>query len=271
MQLFVERGADQLSIQLYDHPGAESLVLILPAMGVPARYYRRFAETLRASGSVVAVADPRGTGDSSPRATRGSHADYGDLSDDVGAVLAALGEYRTGRRTILLGHSLGGQVAVMYLARSGGADVDGLVLTAAGMPHWRAYGSRGAQAHLLRAFVVSTVSICGYWTGWGFGGRQAGGIMRDWAHTSRTGEFPDHLLVTDTLANITTPTLVLTVDGDKHTPPAVVNNLVDLLTAAPIQREHITAAAAGAPLDHLRWAKVPVPISAAVVDWMKSF
>lgn len=268
VKLSVDRGADTLSVQFYDHSEADSLVLIVPAMGAPARYYDRFAKALNAAGHIVAVMDLRGTGESTPGAGRSSRYDFAELSDDVGAVLDALGEQRTGRKTMLLGHSLGGQACVMELARSGRDDVDGLVLIAAGLPYWRAYGSKGWQAHLLRAAVVSTVSVLGYWPGWGFGGPQPAGVMNDWAHTSRTGEFPPHVGVTEQLIDIALPTLVLTVEGDEHTPPEVVDQLVNLLVSAPVRREHITAEFAGAPLDHFRWAKAAAePIAKVVLDW----
>ncbi|WP_199742814.1 alpha/beta hydrolase family protein [Nocardia stercoris] len=267
VQLLVDRGTDRLSVQYYDRPEAGDLLVIVPAMGVPARYYGRFAEALCDAGRAVAVADLRGTGASTPPAGRESGYGYADLADDLGAVLETVAEHRTGRRTFLLGHSLGGQICLMHLARSGRDDVDGLVLVASGMPHWRAYGSQGWQAHLLRTMVQAGSGILGYWPGWGFGGRQSAGVMRDWAHTSWTGEFPPALEVTGRLADITLPTLVLTVDGDTFTPPAVVEKLTSTLTSASIRREHLTTEAAGAPLDHLRWAKAAEPVTKIVLDW----
>ncbi len=68
-QEFVDVAGAQLGLQLYPEPADADnapLILISPAMGVPARYYRPFATALRAAGLAVAVADLRGTGASTP-------------------------------------------------------------------------------------------------------------------------------------------------------------------------------------------------------------
>lgn len=167
------------------------LVLITPAMGVRARYYRPFAAALRAAGLAVAVADLRGTGESTPKPSRACRYGYPELAADVGAVLAALKSRRDGRRTLLLGHSLGGQAALLHLALHGEHDVDGLALVAVGVPWWRSYpGLRGYGVLPYTQGIAATARLLGVWPGWGFGGRQARGVIRDWAYTARTGRFP---------------------------------------------------------------------------------
>ncbi|MCV7225253.1 alpha/beta fold hydrolase [Mycolicibacterium komossense] len=267
-RIYVERGNARLAVQLFESQGADSVVVIVPAMGAAARSYRRFAEALRDTGRDVAVMDLRGTGESTPSPGRESDYDYADLTEDVDAVLTALREEaRPGSRTLLLGHSLGGLAAIAHVARTGGQYVDGLVLVASGIPYWRDYGSRAWSAHLLRMYVLATVAIVGYWNGIGFGGPQSAGVMRDWAHTSRTGELPPHLGVVESIGEVRVPILVLTVDGDKHTPPPVVDRLVSLLKSAPIGRKHITSDEAGTALDHFRWLKAPDVIAQAVGRW----
>jgi predicted alpha/beta hydrolase len=266
-RIYVERGTARLAVQLFESPVPQSLVVIVPAMGAAARSYRRFAEGLRESGRDVAVMDLRGTGESTPSPSRESDYNYADLTEDVGTVLTALRETYPGRPTLLLGHSLGGLAAVAHVAHTGGQGVDGLALIASGIPYWRGYGSRAWSAHLLRLYVLTTVAIVGYWNGIGFGGPQAAGVMRDWAHTSRTGELPAHLGVVESIGEVRVPILVVTIEGDKHTPPAVVDRLVSLLRSAPIHREHITSDDAGTALDHFRWMKAPDTVTRAVVHW----
>src|SRR5690606_6758740 len=142
------------------------------------------------AGLAVAVVDLRGTGASTPPASRRSRYGYAELTDDVGAVLEHLKPRRDGRRVLLLGHSLGGQACLLHLARTGGADVDGLALVAVGLPYWRSYQDI-RKLVVPYAHAISAISaVLGYWPGWGFGGRQARGVIRDWAHTARTGRFP---------------------------------------------------------------------------------
>ena len=85
-QEYVDRGGDRLGLHVYPPPAAPAdgpPVVVWPAMGVPAGYYRRFALALRDSGLHVAVADLRGTGSSTPRPGRGSRYGYADLGTVV--------------------------------------------------------------------------------------------------------------------------------------------------------------------------------------------
>ena len=92
-------------------------MVIWPAMGTPARYYRPFATALGEAGIAVVVVDLRGTGSSTPAPSRSSRYGYADIAGDVGAVLEALKPRLDGRKRYLLGHSLGGQACAIHLAR----------------------------------------------------------------------------------------------------------------------------------------------------------
>lgn len=259
-QEFVDRGSDRIGVQIYPEPDGVSLapvVLISPAMGVPARYYQPFATALRAAGLAVIVADLRGTGASTPPPSRASRYGYQELVADIGAVLEALKPRLDGRKRVLLGHSLGGQTALLHLALGGGG-VDGLALVAVGRPYWRGYS--GARRYLVLPYtqaIAATAALLGFWPGWGFGGVQARGVIRDWAYTARTGRFPeiDGVDAEAALGSVRTPVLAVSVDGDELTPPALLDQLCGRLTAAPVRREHYTAAEAGARLDHFRWVR----------------
>lgn len=144
-QSWVDRGTDRIGLQWYEEPGDPQapMLVIWPAMGVPARFYRPFATALREAGLAVVVADLRGTGASTPRASRRSGYGYAELAGDVGAVLAEVAPVVATRPVVLLGHSLGGQACLLHLARAGdAARVDGLALVAVGLPYWRVYTDR---------------------------------------------------------------------------------------------------------------------------------
>ncbi|MBV1852545.1 alpha/beta hydrolase family protein [Catellatospora tritici] len=270
MQLSVDRGSDRLAVQLHpvDDPAAP-LVVLFPAMGVPGGYYKRFAASLNEAGLAVAVADPRGNGASTPAPSRSSGYGYPETVDDVAAVLDALAEHRAGRRTILLGHSLGGQACVMHLARRGSADIDGLVLIAVGLPYWRNYPRGQRLAVLAMTQTIGAVSaLLRVWPGWGFGGRQARGVIRDWAYSSRWGRFPAAVCTQEQLATIDVPALVVSVDNDRYTPRGVVDHLAGLLSGAAVRREHLRSDEAGLTLNHFVWVKAGAPLAARITDWL---
>ncbi|WP_432977496.1 alpha/beta hydrolase family protein [Dactylosporangium sp. CA-233914] len=264
----LERGGDVVALHAHPAPAdASALAVLWPAMGVPARYYRAFAAQLTAAGVAVVVADLRGTGASTPAPSRASRYGLGELAADVGAVLEHLGPRRAGRRTILVGHSLGGQACALHLASDPAADVSGLALLAVGLPYWRTYPRGRRLPVLLQTQTLAAVSaVARVWPGWGFGGRQARGVIRDWAHTARTGRYParNGVDLEAGLARVTTPVLAVDMAGDQFTPPGTVTHLVEKLSAAPVTRERYDP---GAAIDHFRWAKHGAELANRVAAW----
>jgi predicted alpha/beta hydrolase len=266
----VVRGADSIALHVYPAPeDAPTLAVLWPAMGVPARYYRKFAGELGAAGVAVVVADLRGTGASAPRPGRGSRYGLGDLTADVDAVLAHLKPRRAGRRTILVGHSLGGQACALHLACEPASDVAGLALLAVGLPYWRSYPGGQRLPVLLQTQALGVASaVLRVWPGWGFGGRQARGVIRDWAYTARTGRYPNlgGVDVEAALAKVTTPVLAVDMAGDKYTPPGTVTRLLEKLASVPVTRERYAPAEA---IDHFRWAKHGGELAGRVASWAR--
>jgi predicted alpha/beta hydrolase len=267
-QSYLDRGSDRLGLHRYPVPAdATALVVVWPAMGVPARYYRPLAQALTAEGLAVVVADLRGTGTSTPAPSTASRYGYSDLTDDIGAVLDHLRPEFEGRRIILLGHSLGGQACALHLARTGGAGVDGLVLVAVGLPWFRSY-PRPRRWGLLAftQWIRAWSAIRGVWPGTGFGGRQARGVMRDWAYTARHGRFPrfDGMDMAIALAAVRTPILAISVEHDQFTPPSTLDHLCAMMPDAPLDRVHLSTEEFGQRIDHFTWVKAPSPIATRV-------
>ncbi|MFF5173199.1 alpha/beta fold hydrolase [Micromonospora sp. NPDC000089] len=272
-QEFVDVGDARIGIQVYPEPvgppGAP-VVVIWPAMGVRARYYRPFAAALRDAGLAVVVADLRGTGASTPPPSRACRYGYAELAGDVGAVLDALKPRLDGRRRLLLGHSLGGQAALLHLAVHGADAVDGLALLAVGVPHWRSYpGARGWGVLPYTQGIAAVARALGVWPGWGFGGRQARGVIRDWAYTARTGRFPalDGVDAEAAVRRLDLPVLAVSVDDDQYTPHGTLDHLCAKLTGARVTRARYTVAEAGAPLDHFTWVRAGAPLARRVADF----
>jgi predicted alpha/beta hydrolase len=275
MPEYVERGADRVALHVSDEDGRGPLAVVWPAMGVPARYYRPLVAELAAVGVGSVVVDLRGTGASSPRPSWRSRYGYAELAGDVGAVLHALRPRLDGRTVLLLGHSLGGQACVLHLAlaTSDAPPVAGLVLVAVGLPWYRLYpGARAATVLAFTQGIVGTAAALRMWPGWGFGGRQAYGVMRDWGYTARHGRFP-RMAGADAeaaVATMRTPVLAVSVDHDQFTPAPTTDHLCAKMTAAPVRRVHLTTAEAGARLDHFAWVRASAPIARRVADFAAS-
>jgi predicted alpha/beta hydrolase len=282
-QEYLDRGADRLGLHRYpatrdDGPGM--VAVLWPAMGAPARYYRPLATQLAAAGMEVVVADLRGTGTSTPRPSRASRYGLLDLADDVGAVRDWLAPHLGGRRVLLLGHSLGGQAALLHLAteaagRGGAAraPVAGVALVAVGLPYWRMYPGPGKLAVLgytqAIAGVAATLRV---WPGWTFGGVQARGVIGDWGYTARRGRYR-RMAGFDAeaaLPRVTTPVLAVSVDNDRYTPPPTMDHLVGKLSAASVRRRHLDAAQASGPLDHFRWVRATSPLAGWITEFAAS-
>ena len=172
----MDRGTDRVALHTYPADDAATLAVLWPAMGVPARYYRHFAAALNATGMEVVVADLRGTGDSTPRPSR--------------APATASPHHRrrghprhaqtppAGRRTLLVGHSLGGQICALHLAARHAAWTPASTDSRCSRSACRTGGvtpgrmAPGALAFTQTLAVTSTV--LGVWPGWGFGGRRRG-------------------------------------------------------------------------------------------------
>lgn len=258
-------NGDTLVLHSYPDDGSAPMALILPAMGVPARYYRHVAAELHTAGFAALALDLRGNGASTPRPSRATRYGYAELVDDVAAVCAALAERRAGRPLLLIGHSLGGQIGLLHAANDP-AGIAGVVLVAAAIPYWRAYPGRRRFGILAMSQSIGAASaVLGVWPGWGFGGRQAGRVMTDWAGSARTGTYGSLPGADEALAKLCVPVLAISIEGDNLVPAPVVDNYTALLSAASVERAHISAADLGSgAADHFTWTRVSGPIVARI-------
>ncbi|MFY1672729.1 alpha/beta fold hydrolase [Plantactinospora sp. WMMB334] len=271
-QEYIDRGDDRIGIQIYPAPESAQApaVVLWPAMGVPARFYRPFALALTAAGLAVHVVDLRGTGASSPRPGRASRYGYHQLVTDVPAVGEALRTRLAGRPVLLLGHSLGAHLCLLHLATTGGPGIAGVVVVAAGLAYWRSYPPvRGLVTLAQTQGVAAAAALLGVWPGWGFGGRQARGVISGWAYTARNGRYPPlgGIDPNPGLAELRTPVLAVSVEGDDYVPAFGLDHLCGTLVSAPVERVHYTAAEAGARLNHFRWVRSGEPLARRVAGF----
>lgn len=254
-------------------PGARAGLLWLPALGVPAAKYARLAEALAARGVALAVHEWRGIGGSSLRARRGVDWGYAELlSLDLPASVAALDR---GLRWAVGGHSLGGQFAAMAAALSPAAFT-GLVLCATGVPDARTFtGHRRLGIRAFAAALPALTRLAGHYPGeaLGFAGREAGGLMRDWAATVRSGRYRDYVgrgPLDEALARLSLPALALQFSHDWFVPEASLQGLLAKFGAGEKRIERFDDQRLGARADHFKWMRAPEAPAEAIAGWLLS-
>jgi len=263
------------AITSYPGRGDGPVFIILPAMGVRADYYGPLAEMLVQHGFGAVTADLRGHGHSSLRASRRVDFGYHEMvAHDMPAVVAATRKYFPHNPIYLLGHSLGGQLSVLYAGRFPG-HVAGIVLIASCSVYFRGWDFPANLAILLGTQSAGILAgLLGYFPGHslGFGGRESMTTIRDWARNARTGNYRasggDHDLEA-ALAAMTTPVLAISLAGDRFAPQRAARYLGDKLKRAAVNYQLLgEAQMPAAGLDHFRWVAHTGPIVRSIQAWL---
>lgn len=268
---FTTLGGTQRAVVEHPEVEAKGAVLIAPALGVRASYYRKLCGDLQARGFVTVAVDLPGQGESPTRADRRTDWGYPAVIEHYAAALRTLHEATPSLPKYLIGHSIGGQVGLMV----SGTDVPGLegvVVVASGCPYWRTWD--GAEAYRIRAATWTCGVLArslGVFPGdkVGFGGREARTLIVQWSHAAQTGEYAlgdfegDRLL-----ARPGPPVLGIRVEGDAWAPERSVRLTLDRMTRRDISFERWHGAPHGG--NHNRWPSEPTHIAERVAGFAAS-
>jgi len=247
----------------------QRLLYWMPAMGMPARHYLPLAQALADRGIAVVLHEWRGIGSSDRRAGRDCDWGYRQLlQDDLPAGMAAVRQRWPQARLRLGGHSLGGQLGLLY-ASLHPQDFVGMVLVASGAPYWRRF-RHGWVIRAAYALAPWLAALVGHLPGRriGFGGNEARGVIADWARSGRSGRYAAAGMTQDferLLAALQLPVLALRLQQDWLGPPASLDWLLGKL--GPVRHRVETISRddlGGAPADHFSWMKTPAPIAVRI-------
>lgn len=254
----------RFGLRLFAAADARGVIVLAPAMGVPASYYDRFALALAARSVHVAVTDLRGQATSSLRAGRDCDWGYAEMVEkDWPALTAAVAAEWPGLPLWLLGHSQGGQLSLLYLAHRP-PEVAGVLTIACGSTYFRGWEFPHNLRILLQTQMVRLpAALLGHFPGqqMGFGGRQARSEMADWANAALNGRYDLRAAALDyeaALAGADKPVHLFSLEGDTFAPQGATAVLARKLPPALVQHHHLTAEhLPAAARDHFRWSRHP--------------
>jgi predicted alpha/beta hydrolase len=243
---------------------ARAAILLVPAMGTPARYYEPFAAACAVRGFHTLLPELPGTGASLPRPSRSADYGYADLIERFLPPLVEAVRSRAGALPLVVaGHSLGAHAAMLATLRNRIA-VTALVTLAGGDIHYRNWSGNGAGRVLLMAWIVAGLSclpgaVPGRYLG--LGGPQARTLMREWSRIIRDGSF--ERVAGNLPRGAAVPSLCVAFEGDFMAPGASVAALADRLGG---ELRQLPVDWPGNP--HASWARHPHATLRAIDDWL---
>ncbi|MFT4229426.1 MAG: hypothetical protein QM602_03970 [Microbacterium sp.] len=262
------------SFELHGAPHADVVIVLLPAMGVPARYYDTLAGELLNAGAALARVDflARRVQADPSRPLDGFAA---LVEECLPAVFTALREYLPRANAAIVGHSLGGQLGLIAAGRF--CPEVPVVLAASGSAWHRAFPGIRRWTYLFGSQAIGGAArALGHWPGdrLGFGGRQPGAVVRDWSRVVRTGRYAAGSGTFDyeaAIADYRGELLAVDVAGDVLAPRTATDALLAKAPRARITRMSYTPSRVTAkPGSHFTWVRDRDGLSAAIIEWVRA-
>ncbi|MDX1490248.1 MAG: alpha/beta fold hydrolase [Pseudohongiellaceae bacterium] len=271
MKVETVQMSDGTSTQVHHFDSADipqGTIVFLAALGVSISYYRTLAQLLAERGFNVALIETRGMRFSSVNDVKQDNFGYKEILDtDLDTILPHIRQLHASLPLWIGGHSLGGQLALLYASKQRVAT-DGVFLIASGSNYYA--NLPGLLPRLRRRIGFGAVqlisNLLGYFPGHrlGFGGRQPKNLVKDWTHEGKNGHYRvvnceqnyEHYIAT-----FPRPVVMLCVKEDKLVPTACAQYLANKLKRSTVDVVEIDSTQNGLmPFDHFNWAKNPTII-----------
>jgi predicted alpha/beta hydrolase len=265
-----------LPVTLFEPARPRAVLVVAAAMGVPRRYYAKFAADLAARGIAAVTFDYRGIGEAAagladPRGT--TFRDWGRL--DLHAVLEQAFARFAGVPVFLLGHSAGAQIVGLTPHAE---RLAGLVFVAGPRPH--VSQDRGAYRVFSTLWWYVLVPL-GSRLAW-FPARRLGfssvdvpsGVTAEWGRWARSRRYlfdPVHGIDVSRYATLRLPLLAYSFSDDLYTPPASAEALLSEYPNARITRRAVRPADVGVrAIGHLGFFREALrdTLWAGTADWI---
>lgn len=251
---------------------ARAVFLLMPALGIRAVFYRKLALALAEAGIATLVLEQRGNGESPYRPGDGSHFGLADYVDhDVPAVLSLIDREYEGVPLYIGGHSLGGHMANLAVARQKGRYA-GVIQLACGFPYFRdyKYPVRGFVRAMI-ALIPLLARLVGYFPGnwFGFGGREYSELMLDWRHWAKHGNYdsPGFEGSEAALAAYKGRVISIAFERDTMASDEAIERSRSVYQSAEVTRTKLGPKEQGDYLGHIDWGKAPAGAAKALADW----
>ncbi|MCJ9429146.1 alpha/beta hydrolase family protein [Kordiimonas marina] len=273
-QMVEADGGIQVPVKLFGAPeGAKALLLLLPALGVQAKFYAKLAAQLAEDGIATVLMEQRGHGASPYRARRGRSFGFDDfLKVDIPAAMRWARARVPDVPFLVGGHSLGGHLSSITAGRHAG-DVDGVIHLACGFPYHRLYTAPDSKRIRALCNLLPVVTLLfGHFPGkrFGFGGREFSRLMMDWRDWAAHGSY-DYGDAQDVEADISAfkgPVLSLSFEADALASDQAVEYAYTRFDPAVVSHKKLGAKEQGEHLGHFDWARAPHGVAAEIGAWL---
>lgn len=251
------------------------LLILFPAMGVRATFYKHLAAQFAKEDIHVVTVDWRGHGGSSIRPSRKVNFGYEDKVQDIRETVEQVAKWFPESKKYLIGHSLGGQIGSLFVARYP-KMVQGIILVTSCSVYYKGWDGWGATKVKIAGRIFYPISkILGYFPGniIGFGGKEARTTMRDWSKNALSGKYEithSNFNYEKALSQSETNILAVSIDGDNLAPKRSVENLFQKFSSSSSTTHlHLTKNEIGELSNHhFKWAKEPNYIVGVIKDWL---